>query len=286
MEIGVMFPQNGVGGDVGLVREYVQTAEALGYDYVFAGDHVLGGDPKGWDGRQGPYTVDYIYHEPMTLLAYMAAITTRIKLFTGVIILPQRQAALVAKQAAEIDHLSGGRLMLGVGVGWNEREYGALNVDFHTRGARMEEQFEVMRTLWTQYAPSYEGRWHRIDRSGLNPRPAQSIPLWIGGDSDAAIRRTGRIADGWIAMNMSGPFDLGPIGQQWERVKQHAREAGRDPAALGLHVRAAGLTTDETAKNVAASRAFGVTHATVGARDLPDPKAQLQAIIDTKAAIG
>src|SRR4051812_1836686 len=285
MELGVMFPQNGVGAEVGLIREYVQTAEALGYDYLFAGDHVIGGDPVGWDGRQGPYTVDNIYHEPMTLLAYLAAITTRIKLFTGVIILPQRQATLVAKQAAEIDYLSNGRLMLGVGVGWNEREYRALNVDFHTRGARMEEQFEVMRALWTQRAPSYKGRWHDIDRSGLNPRPAAPIPLWIGGDTEPVLKRTGRIADGWIAMNMSGPFNFEPITEPWERVKQAARDAGRDPATLGLHVRAAGPTPDETAQNVAASRAFGVTHATVGARDLPDPKDQLQAIIDQKAAI-
>jgi probable F420-dependent oxidoreductase len=286
MEIGVTFPQNGVGGDIGAIREYVQTAEALGYDYIFAGDHVIGGDPVGWDGRAGPYTVDYIYHEPMTLLAYMAAITTRIKLFTGVIILPQRQATLVAKQAAEIDYLSGGRLMLGVGVGWNEREYAALNVDFHTRGARMEEQFEVMRALWTQRAPSYEGRWHRIDRSGLNPRPARSIPLWIGGDSDAALRRTGRIADGWIAMNMSGPFDLDPIAEGWGCVQQTARDAGRDPATLGLHVRVIGATADETARNVESARAFGVTHATVGSRELPTAEAQLKAIVDQKAAIG
>lgn len=284
--MGVMFPQNGVGGDVGLIREYVQTAEALGYDYLFAGDHVIGGDPATWDGRAGPYTVDNIYHEPMTLLAYLAAITTRIKLFTGVIILPQRQATLVAKQAAEIDHLSNGRLMLGVGVGWNEREYRALNVDFHTRGARMEEQFEVMRALWTQYAPSYKGRWHDLDRSGLNPRPTASIPLWIGGDSERVLERTGRIADGWIAYNMTVGFDLESMRPSWDRVRQAASDAGRDPSTLGLHVRAAGATPDETARNVETSRAFGVTHATIGARELPDAKSQLQAIIDQKAAIG
>lgn len=286
MQLGVMFPQNGTGADPGLIREYVQSAEALGYDYLFAGDHVVGGDPEGWDGLRGPYTVDYIYHEPLTLLAYLAAITTRIRLFTGVLILPQRQATLVAKQAAEIDHLSGGRLMLGVGVGWNEREYRALNVDFHSRGARMEEQFEVMRALWTQRAPTYKGRWHDIDRSGLNPRPAKSIPLWIGGQSEPVLKRTGRIAEGWIAYNMTTGFDLGPLGECWERVKQYAREAGRDPATLGLHVRATGATPDETAKYVEACRAFGVTHATIGARELPDAKSQLQAIIDQKAAIG
>jgi probable F420-dependent oxidoreductase len=286
MQIGVMFPQNGTGGDLGLIRDYVQTAEGLGYEYLFAGDHVVGGDPEGWTGPAGPYTVDYIYHEPLTLFAYLAAITTRIKFFSGVLLLPQRQAVLVAKQAAEIDYLSGGRLMLGVGVGWNEREYGALNVDFHTRGARMEEQFEVMRALWTQRAPSYEGRWHHLDRSGLNPRPARPIPLWIGGDAPSVLRRTGRIADGWIAVNMTGPVGLDPIREPWERVKQAARDAGRDPSQLGLHVNAAGPTAAETARNVAAALAFGATHATIGARDLPDPKAQLQAIIDAKAAIG
>jgi probable F420-dependent oxidoreductase len=287
MQIGVSFPQNGVGNDLGAIREFVQTAEDLGYDYIFSGDHVLGADPNGFDGRPGPYTVDYIYHEPFVLFAYMAALTQRIKFFSGVLILPQRPAALVAKQAAELDHLSGGRLMLGVGVGWNTLEYEALGQDFDHRGSRMEEQFEVMRRLWCEDTVTFEGRWHQVHNSGLNPRPVQQpVPLWIGGLAEPVLKRTGRIADGWISATDPG-VNATPqvIREPWDRVRNYARETGRDPSTLGLHVGAGGGTPDEIRQRLDEWQAIGATHATTGARNIPDAKGQIEAIRRFKEAL-
>jgi probable F420-dependent oxidoreductase len=287
MQLGVSFPQNGVGGDIGAIREFVQTAEHLGYDYIFSGDHVLGESPEGFAGRPGPYTVDYIYHEPFVLFAYMASITKRIRFFTGVLILPQRPAALVAKQAAELDHLSGGRLMLGVGVGWNTLEYQALNEDFEHRGSRLEEQFDVMRRLWCNETVDFDGRWHHIKRSGLNPRPVQQpVPLWIGGLAEPVLKRTGRIADGWISATDPG-VNARPevIREPWERVKNYAREAGRDPSTLGLHVGAGGGTPDEIRRRLEEWQAIGATHATTGARNIPDAAGQIEAIRRFKEAL-
>jgi probable F420-dependent oxidoreductase len=287
MQIGVSFPQNGVGGDIGAIRDFVQTAEALGYDYIFSGDHVLGEDPTGFQGRPGPYTVDYIYHEPFVLFAYMASITTRIRFFTGVLILPQRQTALVAKQAAELDHLSGGRLMLGVGVGWNTLEYQALNEEFTNRGARLAEQFDLMRRLWCNDTVTYEGRWHHVRRSGLNPRPVQQpIPLWIGGAAEPVLRRTGQLADGWIAATEPGVAATPEVLREpWQRVRAYATEAGRDAGKLGLHVGAGGGSPDDIRQRMAEWQDLGATHVTTGARNLTDPKDQIEAIRRFREAV-
>ena len=280
MEVGVSFPQNGVGQDVAFLRDFAQAADDLGYAYLFSGDHVLGENPANFGGRPGPYTVDYIYHEPLLLFSYLASITRSLRFFSGVLILPQRQTALVAKQAAECDFLSGGRLELGVGVGWNKLEYQALNEDFSTRGARMEEQFEVLRALWINETVTYHGRWHQIDDCGLNPRPVQRpIPLWIGGSSDPVLARTGRLADGWIAATDPGvvasPETIGP---SWRRIKSYAADAGRDPADLGLQVGVnASLHPDEARRRLNAWHELGATHVSVGSRDLPN---EAQAHID------
>jgi probable F420-dependent oxidoreductase len=282
MKVGVSFPQNGVGQDVAFLREFAQTADDLGYDYLFSGDHVLGENPDSFRGRPGPYTVDYIYHEPLILFSYLASITGSLRFFTGVLILPQRQTALVAKQAAECDFLSGGRLELGVGVGWNRLEYQALNEDFSTRGARVQEQFEVLRALWINETVTYHGRWHQIDGCGLNPRPIQRpIPLWIGGSSDVVLERAGRLSDGWIAATDPGvvasPENL---RAPWQRVKDYAADAGRDPADLGLQVGVnASLPSDEARLRLDAWRELGATHVSVGTRELPnEPQAHIDAI--------
>src|ERR671919_1002952 len=182
VKVGAIFPQTEISTDLGAIRAFVEAVEAFGYDNIFIADHVLGADPRVHTHPSlGRYSYKSVVHEPLTLMAYMAAITTRITLSTGILILPQRQTALVAKQAAEVDVLSGGRLRLGIGVGWNEVEYEALHQDFHTRGRRCEEQIEVLRTLWTQEVVSFEGRWHRITHAGINPLPLQRpIPIWLG----------------------------------------------------------------------------------------------------------
>lgn len=278
MKIGISFPQNGVGQDLIAIRDFAQAAEDLGYDYFFAGDHVLGEDPANFKGRPGPYTVDFIYHEPFALFAYVAAITTRIRLFSGIVILPQRQTVLVAKQAAEVDWLSNGRLSLGVGVGWNKLEYDALNEQFDNRGTRMVEQFDVMRTLWTQQLVTYHGRWHHIENCGLNPMPVQRpIPLWIGGTADSVLRRAARIADGWIvATDVGVPPTPENFRANWEKVRAYAAEAGRDPSTIGLHT-GVGIPSDsdreDWTRELHVLREMGATHVTVSTRHLPNEPA-------------
>ena len=197
MQIGVTFPQNEIGADPAFVRAYAQAIEGLGYQHVVVFDHVLGADPTHRPGWRG-YTQHDMFHEPFVLFGYLAAIT-QLELVPAVIILPQRQTALVAKQAAEVDVLSGGKLRLGVGVGWNPVEYEALGMDFHTRGRAVEEQIEVLRLLWGQEIVTYNGKFHTIHEAGLNPLPVRrSIPIWLGGQAEVLLQRVARLGDGWF----------------------------------------------------------------------------------------
>lgn len=258
MRIGVILPQTEIGTDPAVIREYVQTAEGLGYTHIACYEHVVGVDTSTRPGWTGPYTVDSLFHEPMVLYGYLAAFT-KLELVTTVVVLPQRQTVLVAKQAAEVDLLTGGRFRLGVGVGWNEAEYIALNENFHNRGRRIEEQIEVMRLLWTQRVVTYAGRWHNLPGVGINPLPVQRpIPIWMGGRSEPAYRRIGRLADGW--QPQFPPTDEGL--EIVERVRQYAREAGRDPATLGLEPRITigQSTPDEWHWQVERWRKAGATH--------------------------
>ena len=186
MQIGAIFPQTEIGSDPGAIKEYAQAAEGLGYSHLFIADHVLGADDKHHEHVVGsPYTHESIMHEPFALMGYLAAITKTMGLSTGILILPQRQTALVAKQAAEVDILSGGRLRLGIGVGWNHVEYEALNQDFRNRGRRSEEQIALLRALWTKDVVNFEGKWHRVSHAGLNPLPIQKpIPTCLGARSE------------------------------------------------------------------------------------------------------
>jgi probable F420-dependent oxidoreductase len=233
MQIGVVFPQTEIGPDGGAVRSYGQRAEELGFRHVLAYDHVLGADRavhRGWDR---PYDSATTFHEPLVMFGFLAALTS-LELVTGIIILPQRQTALVAKQAAEVDLLSGGRLRLGVGLGWNYVEYEALGQDFATRGRRIEEQVALMRQLWTEPSLSYAGAFDRITGAGIAPLPVQRpIPVWFGAQSAPAYRRAGRLADGWFPQVQPGP----ELDQARAVVSQAATEAGRDPATLGMEGR-------------------------------------------------
>jgi len=232
MKIGAVFPQLEIGADPKGVRDWATTVEDAGYNHVLAYDHVLGADPANRPGWTG-YTDKSLFHEVFVLFGYLAGITTELELVTGVLVLPQRQTALVAKQAAEVDVLSGGRLRLGVGIGWNHVEYQALGVPFRQRGALLEEQVDVLRRLWADPVISYDGKYHEIEEAGLNPLPGREIPIWFGGSADAVLRRTGRIGDGW--MPQSAPDET--ARDQIARIRQAAEEAGRDPAAIGIEAR-------------------------------------------------
>jgi probable F420-dependent oxidoreductase len=230
MRIGVVFPQTELGGDAGAVRAYAQRAEELGFTHLLAYDHVVGADATIHTGWDGPYDVHTTFHEPMVLYGYLAAVTS-MELVTGVIILPQRQTVLTAKQAAEVDLLTGGKFRLGVGIGWNRVEYEALGQDFSTRGKRLEEQITVLRQLWTEQAVTFGGSFDRITGAGLAPLPVQRpIPVWVGAQSPRAYRRAGRLGDGWFPQMAPGP----QLDGARQIVTEAAVEAGRDPASLGM----------------------------------------------------
>ncbi|MCF6388146.1 LLM class F420-dependent oxidoreductase [Mycobacterium sp. MBM] len=244
MRIGVVFPQTELGGDAGAVRAYGQRTEELGFSHILAYDHVVGADPNVHAGWSGPYDVHTTFHEPLVMFGYLAAVTTTVELVTGVIILPQRQTALVAKQAAEVDLLSGGRIRLGIGIGWNAVEYEALGQDFGNRGKRSEEQITLMRRLWTERSVTFAGRHHRITGAGLAPLPVQRpIPVWIGTASDAGYRRAGRIADGWFPMMAPGPG----LDHARTVLGEAATAAGRDPSAIGMEGRVSWRGDDDAA---------------------------------------
>jgi len=230
MRIGVVFPQTELGGDAGAVRAWAQRAGELGFTHVLAYDHVAGTDPAVHTGWDGPYDVHTTFHEPMVLYGYLAAVTS-MELVTGVIILPQRQTVLAAKQAAEVDLLTSGKFRLGVGIGWNRVEYEALGQDFSTRGKRLEEQITLLRRLWTEQTVTFSGTFDRITGAGLAPMPVQRpIPVWVGAQSPRAYRRAGRLADGWFPQMAPGP----QLDEARRIVTEAAAEAGRDPASLGM----------------------------------------------------
>jgi probable F420-dependent oxidoreductase len=261
---GVVFPQTEIGPDPAGVRAFAQAAQELGYRHLLAYDHVLGADVSARPDWPGPYTAEHQFHEILVLFGYLAAVAPGLELVTGVLVLPQRQTALVAKQAAEIDILTGGRFRLGVGLGWNFVEFEALGEEFTNRGRRAEEQIELLRRLWTEAVVTFEGRYHRVPAAGINPLPVQRpIPIWIGGSAEAAIRRAARIADGF--------FPQRPLDGDWpgtmERFRAWVEEAGRDPDAIGIEARidvSAG-TSDDWRRAAEEWRVLGATHLSVAA---------------------
>jgi len=261
MQIGVVFPQTELGGDVGAVRAYAQGVEQLGYAHLLAYDHVVGADPAIHQGWAGPYDVRTTFHEPFVMFGYIAAITS-LELVTGIIILPQRQTVLVAKQAAEVDLLTNGRFRLGIGLGWNTVEYEALGKNFSDRGVRSEEQVALLRRLWTEQSVTHDGPSERVTGAGLAPLPVQQpIPIWFGAASPRAFRRAGRLGDGWFPMVPPGP----KLDEAKAIVDAAAIEAGRDPAAIGMEGRAtwgpSGL--DTTIDEVGRWSGAGATHLSI-----------------------
>ena len=279
MKLGVVFPQTEIGSDPGAVREYAQAAESMGYNHILAFDHVLGANAESRPGWSGAYRHTDAFHEPFVLFGYLAAVTSSVELVTGVIILPQRQTALVAKQTAAVDVLSQGRLRLGIGIGWNAVEYEALGENFHDRGRRSEEQIDLLRKLWTNDLITYEGRWHKITDSGLNPLPVQQpIPVWFGGAAPQTVRRVATMGDGWFPLFR--PDDRGR--ELIESMREQAAAAGRGPDDIGVEswVSIKDSSEDDWKRTAEAWRELGATHLSVNTMNagLESPQAHIEAI--------
>jgi probable F420-dependent oxidoreductase len=285
MKIGVVFPQTEIGNDPVAIRDYAQAAESLGFKHILAYEHVLGANPVRPGGWQGVYTYEDPFHEPFVLFGFMAGVTETIEFVTGILILPQRETAVVAKQAASLDVLSNGRLRLGLGIGWNKVEYLALNQDFHTRGKRIEEQVELLRRLWTEPLVTFEGSWHSIPDAGLNPLPRQRpIPIWFGGHADAVLQRIAKMGDGWMPTYRTAE----EAGPSLDRLEHYLAEAGRSREEIGLearlHSRLGDL--DLLLKRKQTWQAAGATHIslnTMGA-GFKTPDEHIQAIKEFAAA--
>jgi probable F420-dependent oxidoreductase len=288
MQIGVVFPQLDIGADRAAVKASAQGVAELGFAHILAYDHVLGADPAVHSDWSGTYSAVDTFHEPLVLFGFLAGIVD-LELVTGIIILPQRQTALVAKQAAEVDILSGGRLRFGIGLGWNAVEYEALGMDFSTRGRRIEEQVDLLRRLWTEPSLTYEGEDHRITGAGIAPLPLQRpIPVWMGATSSTnALRRVGRLADGWLAMGQPGP----QLTQAADVIRTAAAEAGRNPADLGIEGRINVGDGDliRVAAELSGWRELGATHVSfntmrAGLDTLEDHLNALRAALDIARA--
>jgi probable F420-dependent oxidoreductase len=231
MQYGAFFPTRDMPADRVAIRDWAQAAEALGFDYIEVSDHVVGADRDAIPGFEGPYDVDDSFHETFTTIAYMAAITEKVGFASGVLILPQRQTALVAKQAAQVDVLCGGRLRLGVGVGWNPVEYAALGEDWSKRGRRQEEQVQLMNQYWTQRTVTFDGEFDSVAHAGIKPMPIQQpIPIWFGGGVDAVLKRAAKYGAGWIPLGNPGRSSMGML----EKLHGYLAEEGRDPATFGI----------------------------------------------------
>ena len=276
MKLGVVFPQTEIGTDPEVVARFATTAEAAGYDHIIAFDHVLGANTASRPDWQGPYTSESLFHEPFVLYGYLGALTQTLELVTAVIILGQRQTALVAKQAACVDVLTGGRLRLGVGTGWNAVEYEALGENFHDRGVRSEEQIELMRRLWANDVIDFDGKWHTVSDAGLNPLPARrSIPVWLGGMAPQVIDRVARIADGWF------PFYNRNLAEQLDTMRAAARGAGRNPDDIGIEcMQPLGDCGEKERDRIKQLQDLGVSHTAVVTmnQDLDSPAAHADAI--------
>jgi probable F420-dependent oxidoreductase len=262
MQIGAVFSNVEVGVDVASMRDWAIAVQDLGYDFAVAADHVVGSDAASHPELPRVFPVETSLHEPLTLFSYFAGVAPRLGYLSSVIILPQRQTALVAKQAAELDMLSGGRLRLGVGIGWNPVEFTALGENFRNRARRFEEQIDVLRLLWTERTVSFAGRYHTLPSAGLNPVPIQRpIPIWIGAGSEVAVKRACAIADGYLP--------LSPLEGGWQATMDKVRawlgEAGRDPTSFGIEGRlnAASGTPADWAAAIAMWRGFGASHLSV-----------------------
>ena len=263
MRIGAVFPQTEAGTDIGAVTDYIQNVESLGFDHVLAFDHVLGANASSRPDWSGAYQHTDSFYEPMTFYSYVAAITSRLELATGVIILPQRQTALFAKQSATLDLISGGRLRLGIGTGWNQVEYEALGENFHNRGKRSEEQIDLLRKLWSQELVTFEGKFHTVTDAGLNPLPpGRSIPIWFGGMADPVLERVAKLGDGWLPLG--SPNDKLKIS--FDTLKKYLDQNSKSMSDIGVEamisLKNSGSDTD-IRKDLSSWAEMGTTHISI-----------------------
>lgn len=285
MEFGAVLPHNEIGTDPGALRAYAQGVEALGATHLLIYDHVLGADPNRPGGWKGPYDKDVAFHEPFTTFAFIAAVTERIEMVTTVLILPQRQTALVAKQAAEVAILSNNRFRLGVGTGWNRIEYEALNEDYRTRGRRQAEQVELLRALWREDSLTFEGEFHTVSAASINPRPSQPIPVWFGGSAPALLERCARLGDGWIPLMGANDAARACI----DTIRHNRERAGLSMDGFGIQAQAqfAGGNPDRWASHAAKWRELGATHVAIATHNAgpTDVDGHLQRIESYLAAV-
>ena len=294
MKIGTVFSQADAGGDVAAIRAWAQRAEAAGFHHLLCYDHILGASAErlgpGPFGSfpSAPYTDEHTFYEVLTLFSHLAAVTTTLEFATSVVILPQRQTALAAKQIATVDLLSGGRLNVAVGVGWNPAEYAGLGASFATRTAQLEEQIDVLRQLWTEPLVTFDGRFHQLDRVGINPLPARTIPIWIGsGAAEPVLQRVARKADGWMPLLAPG-LDKLEFGPSVVRLRQICEDQGRDPATLPIWGRCYVSSPEDPVVEPAVTHALelGCSHFSIGFNRMAargvDHAAQLEAVIAAK----
>ena len=267
MQIGAVLPHNEIGTDPGAIRTYLEGVEELGMTHLLAYDHVLGADPNRPGGFRGAYDKDVAFHEPLTFFAFAAAVTTQLEFASTVLILPQRQAVLVAKQAAEVAVLSGDRLRLGIGTGWNEIEYVGLNEDFHNRGRRQAEQVEVMRRLWTEDVVNYQGTYHTIDAARINSRPSRPVPLWFGGTAPVVLERAAVLGDGFMPL---GSPDKSK--ELIDVIRQHREKAGLPWDGYGIQAQAqfSGGTPERWRSHADKWRDVGATHLAIATHNAGD----------------
>ena len=274
MKVGVVFPQLEIGTDPVIIRDYAQTIEGLGYDFLLAYEHTLGADPDVYQSQGFRYTYNDMFHEPFVLFAHLAGVTKTLEFATGILILPQRNAPLVAKQTASLDVLAEGRFRLGIGVGWNRAEMENLGYDFNTRGKRIDEQIEVLRELWTKPLVNFEGEYHTLRDVGINPMPVQRpIPLWFGGGAEPVLRRMAKYGAGWM-VNNPDPVTFTP---SWEKLHGYLESAGRNPGSFGLGVRVsvARQPVATWEKVIEQWRELGATHISINTMD-----AEFETILD------
>ncbi len=286
MQVGIVFPHHEIGTDPGAIKAFAQGAESLGFTHLLIYDHVLGADPNrpgGWKNR--PYDKDVRFHEPLTTFAFIAAVTETIDLMSTVLILPQRQTALVAKQAAEVALLSKGRFRLGIGTGWNAIEYEALNENFGNRGRRQAEQVDLLRKLWSEDSLTYAGKFHTVSAASINPRPPRSIPIWFGGAAPQLIDRCARLGDGWIPLGGPTPDSAAAI----ESLKAQRKAAGKDWAGFGIQAQAQvrGGDPERWRAHAQKWRELGATHIAVATHNagLQGVDAHLRAAASYRSAV-
>lgn len=286
MKVGVVFPHNEIGTDPGAIKAFAQGAESMGADHMLIYDHVLGADPDRPGGWGGPYDKDIAFHEPFTVFSFMAAVTETIEFASAVVILPQRQTALVAKQAAELAILSNNRFRLGVGTGWNEVEYEALGIPFEKRGTRQSEQVDLLRKLWANDAFSYEGKYHQVTQASILPRPSKTIPIWFGGGAPALLKRCARLGDGWIPIGT--PNEASAQAIEVMKAEREAAGLSWDGFGIQAQVQYAGGNPDRWRTHYERWSALGCTHIavatqTVGHRNVDEHLAAAQEYFDAVA---